>query len=350
MTTADTAKRLYERGLVDLRSRFDPDVNLVRDPFRPDRHQPHPSLWYAACLSRDGDTTVAEQIIDAALALQDRRADDPHHGNFRWHLEDDVVIDLNACQFVLEALIALPLDRLSVVTRERIAEAAALAFAEAQRLDVHWTYTNIYLLDVHNRILGGEIFDLPDVREQGTERLRAWATRTLELGAPHEFNSPTYAGVDLNCLADIVCRSKSQEARDLALEMEQLVWRHIARYWHAPTRQLSGPHSRAYRRDVVGASGFLKVVLHRVLGDEALLAKTPYYDGPDAEGEVIVAGIGYHCPPDARRCCGRPPRASFAKSSQPRPILNPWLKSRPNSPSARSRGRTGSVVRRSTGR
>ena len=65
--------------------------------------------------------------------------------------------------------------------------------------------------------------------------------------------------------------------------------------------QLSGPHSRAYRRDVTGAPGFLKVVLHKLLGDSRLLAKIPYYSGPDTEGEVQVALTEYHCPDDAER-------------------------------------------------
>lgn len=286
-------------GRDDLASRFDAGQSLVANRFLPGRHQPHPNLWYANCLLREGETEVAERIIVAALDLQERREADPHCGNFWWHKQDGVVIDLNSCQFVLEALIALPHESLSEEMRAHIADAAALAFEEAERLDVHWTYTNIALLDIHNRILGGELWGRADVQAQGIDRLREWAAHTREVGAPHEFNSPTYAAVDLNCLADIANRSTSVEARDLALEMEQLIWRHVAQYWHAPTRQFGGPHSRAYRRDVVGAPGFLKVVLYRVLGDEALLAKSPFYEGPDTEGEVIVSGIDYHPPEDA---------------------------------------------------
>ncbi|HUF53067.1 MAG TPA: hypothetical protein VMR52_04750 [Dehalococcoidia bacterium] len=299
MTPEDTALHLYQMGRADLAARFNAEHQLVANRFLPGRHQPHPSIWYAGCLLREDASPGAERIIAAALDLQERRQADPHRGNFWWHKEEGVVIDMNACQFVLEALIALPHERLSPAMRERIAEAAALAFAEAERLDVHWTYTNIALLDIHNRILGGELWGRSDVSKQGIARLRDWADRTREVGAPHEFNSATYAAVDLNCLADIASHSSSDEARALALEMEQLVWRHVAKYWHVPTRQLGGPHSRSYRRDVVGAPGFLKVVLYRVLGDEALLAKTPYYDGPDTEGEVIVSEIDYHPPDDA---------------------------------------------------
>ena len=315
----DTAAQLYAMGRDDLAARLNAPLGLVANRFLPGRHQPHASLWFAYCLLRDGDTEEAERVIEAALDLQERRTADPHHGNFWWHREDGVVIDLNACQFVLEALVALPLEALSAGLRERIAEAAELAFREAERLDVHWTYTNIHLLDIHNRILGGERFGLPHVTAAGVERLRAWLARTRETSGPHEFNSPTYAAVDLNCLAGIAGHSESAEARELALDGEQLVWRHVARYWHTPTLQLGGPHSRAYRRDVVGAPGFLKVVLYRLLADEALLAPSPYYEGPDTEGEVIVSRLDYHCPEDALQMFREPATRDIRESVAAQP-------------------------------
>ncbi len=295
----DTTKRLVELGRADLKGRFDPVLDLVRDPFRPDRHQPHASLWYAGASIESGDVSTAERIIEQVLTMQELRGSDSHYGNFRWHYEDEVVIDLNACQFVMEAMLRLRQERLGNELRDRVFASIRLALSEAERLDVHWTYTNIYLLDVHNRILAGQLLRDDDVRRAGEQRLQEWATRTKAVGAPHEFNSPTYAAVDLNCLADIANRAEDAETRELAMEMEHLVWRHTALHWHAPTLQLAGPHSRAYRRDVVGASGFLKVVLYKLLGDERLLAPSPYYEGPDAEGHLIVAGIDYHCPPDA---------------------------------------------------
>jgi len=285
MSTRDPdliSSTLFDRGFRDLESRFDPKAGLVRSPFQPDRHQPHPSIWFAHCLlirNGDGHAALAEQIISRVLTLQESRKGDPHAGNFRWFLEDTVVTDLNACQFVLEALVHLLIrapDRLSPETKERIFESMKLAFCEAERLDVHWTYTNIYLLDVQNSILGGQLLKDAVTRDRGERRLTDWAARTKAAGAPHEFNSPTYAAVQINALAAIAQFAEDEAMGKLALEMEQFVWRHVARYWHAPTMQLGGPHSRAYRRDVTGAPGFLKVVLYKLLGDPRLLAKTPY--------------------------------------------------------------------------
>jgi hypothetical protein len=299
------SRELFDRGFRDLEARFDPKARLVRNAFQPERHMPHPSIWYAHCLLMRGegsDTQQAEEIIAQALDLQEVREGDPHRGNFRWFSQDEVVTDLNACQFALEALVHMLLrvpEVLSGKLRERTFEAMRLAFAEAERLDVHWTYTNIYLMDAANCILGGQVLNLNAIRRRGEQRLVDWARRTKEAGAPHEFNSPTYSAVQINALAAIAQLAEDEATRLLAGEMEQFVWRHVARYWHAPTMQLGGPHSRAYRRDVAGAPGFLKVLLYKLLGDRRLLAPSPYYGGPGTEGEVQVALTQYHCPPEA---------------------------------------------------
>jgi hypothetical protein len=52
---------------------------------------------------------------------------------------------------------------------------------------------------------------------------------------------------------------------------------------------------------MTGAPGFLKVVIYKLLGDPRLLARQPYYWGPDSEGEVMAALTEYHCPPDAEQ-------------------------------------------------
>ena len=296
------ARSLFEHARRDLTERFDASVGLVRTEVRPDLHTPRDSLWHALGLLYEGDAATAERIIAAVLAMQERREDDPHHGNFRWWHEDPVVIDLNAVEFMLEGLTHILLrfaDRLSEGTRRAVFDAMRLGFDEIDRLDVHWTYTNIYLLDVHNSVLGGNIIGDAAVVERGVRRLRAWADRTRADGVPNEFNSATYSAVQINALAAIAQFAGDTSVRDLAREMERLLWRDVAAHFHARTRQLAGPHSRAYRRDVVGAPDFLKVLLYRVLGDHSLLDETPYYHGSGREGDTLVALTEYHCPSDA---------------------------------------------------
>jgi len=297
------SRELLEHGRGDLERRFDPALNLVRYHTELGTwHDPRDSLWYALCLLIDGEPRTAERIIRQVIGMQERHESDPHHGNFRWLYEDEIVTDLNAVEFLLEGLVHIlqrAAGRLSDETKREIFDCMRLAFEEVDRLDVHWTYTNIYLLDVMNSILGGEILADARIRERGLQRLRGWAEHTRARGCPHEFNSPTYSAVQITALAALGQFAQDADARALALEMEQFLWRHVARHFHPPTLQLAGPHSRAYRHDVTGAAGFLKVVLYRLLGEPRLLAQTPYYSGPGREGDVLVALTEYHCPPDA---------------------------------------------------
>jgi hypothetical protein len=143
-----------------------------------------------------------------------------------------------------------------------------LGFEEVRRLDVHWTYTNIFLLDVHNGILGGQLLGDQELIQRGVGRLQDWLERTQSDGAPHEFNSPTYSAVQIIALAAIVQFAEDAAIRRLAVEAERLLWTHVARHFHVPTQQLAGPH-RAYRHDVT-AHRLLKVLLYKILGDERL--------------------------------------------------------------------------------
>jgi hypothetical protein len=305
LSPGDRSRELFEHGIRSLENRFDPALSLVRLEADPARHDLRDSLWYALCLLI-GDppaeqTELAERIIAQVLTAQDRSGG-PHHGNFRWFYEDETVEDLNAVEFALERLVHILLragDRLSPRTRKAIEHAMRLGFEEIERLDVHWTYTNIYLLEVHNCIFGGELLDEPRLVERGVRRLIDWAERTKADGAPHEFNSPTYSAVQIIALAAVTQWAREGRAARAAREMEEYLWRHVASRWHAPTAQLAGPHSRAYRRDVTGAPGFLKVLLYKLLGGARLLAETPYYSGPGREGDIIVALTDLHCPPDA---------------------------------------------------
>ena len=67
-------------------------------------HATIPSVQLASELMANGtpaDIVEAADIFRAVLTCQEVREADPHLGNFRWELEDEVVEDLNAVQFVL---------------------------------------------------------------------------------------------------------------------------------------------------------------------------------------------------------------------------------------------------------
>jgi hypothetical protein len=265
-------------------------------------HDPRGSLAYATCLLREGGSdnlAAAEKVIDRVLSMQETRPGNAHFGNFRWYLENEVVDDLNAVEFMLEALAVIMLDygnHLSAGSQEHIREAMRLGLAEIERLDVHPSYTNIVLLDIHNSILCGQTLGDEHHEERGRRKLDDWIAFTARSGAPHEYNSPTYLGVDLTALASLAEHASDRDVRLKALLMEERLWLHVASRFHRPTCQIAGPHSRAYRSNTVGAGGFLKVVLYKELGYPELRRRSPYYPWDREEAHVSV-GLGrYHLP------------------------------------------------------
>jgi hypothetical protein len=297
------SQELYQDGRRQLEADFDPerDMVILRTGMG-DYHDPRGSLAYAACLLRDGgqqEVPLAERIIGAVLSMQERRPDNAHFGNFRWFWEDEGVTDLNAVEFMLEALIDVRLrfgQRLSPGLRRRIREAVRLGLGEIERLGVHLSYTNICLLDILNTVLGAQLIGDAHYLERGKQKLDAWIAYTARSGAPHEFNSPTYCAVDINALAALAERASDRGVALKARLMEERLWLHVATHFHRPTCQISGPHCRAYRHDTVGAGGYLKAVLYKELGIPELRRPTPYYPWPGEEGHVGIALGRYHLP------------------------------------------------------
>jgi hypothetical protein len=300
-TLDERSQELYEDGRRQFAADFDPEreMTLLRTGMG-DYHDPRGSLAYAVCLLRGGgrqEVAQAERIIEAVLSMQERRSGNAHFGNFRWFWEDGGVTDLNAVEFMLEALIDIWLrfgKRLSAGLRRRIRDAVRLGLGEIERLDVHVSYTNICLLDIRNTLLGAQLLSDAHYQERGKRKLDAWIAHTARSGAPHEFNSPTYCAVDINALAALAESARDREVALKARLMEERLWLHVATHFHRPTYQISGPHCRAYRHDTTGAGGYLKAVLYKELGFPELRRSTTYYPWSGEEGHAGIALGRYH--------------------------------------------------------
>ena len=133
------------------------------------------------------DLQLAERVLDAVLACQERHSDDPHCGNFLWMAEDEVVEDLNAVEFNLEALIPMMIrhgERLPAATQARVLGAIRLGLREIERLDVLVAYSNIAVLDIVNTALGGELLGEAGVAARGYRKLVEWMAFTDQHGIP----------------------------------------------------------------------------------------------------------------------------------------------------------------------
>ncbi len=298
-----TGQRLFAEGMAAWRKRFDEQSGLIEQ--RTDTGVFHPireSFGYAyALLQAEGASALpqVERIIRRALQAQERNPANIHYGGFKWMDEDRGVTDLNAVQFVLEQVLPLLIDYgewLNPDVRAALLDAVRLGIAEVVRLNVAVWYTNITLLDILNTVLAGQVLGDEGLLVRGRRRIDEWIAFTNRSGAVPEYNSPTYAAVDLAALAELAHRAVDPVVRVKAQVMEERLWLHTTLYYHHPTAQLAGPHSRAYHNDVTGGVCMIKRVLFRLLGDERLLRRSTYAPHRQDEGSVFAGRCPYHLP------------------------------------------------------
>jgi hypothetical protein len=220
-------------------------------------HESRKGAAFAARLVANGtpqDLALAGQILDVVLSCQERRENDPHHGNFFWMLEDDVVQDLNAVEFNLEHLIPMMLqhsDRISPDLQGCVLEAIRLGLDEIRRLDVLVAYSNIAVLDILNSCLGGELLRDPEIAGRGYRKLVEWMAFTDMHGIPFEYNSPTYTAVTVRALKRLVDLVQDGDTRIRARTALARLGLSAGLHIHAGTGRWAGPHSRAYQPSVV---------------------------------------------------------------------------------------------------
>jgi hypothetical protein len=220
-------------------------------------HESRRAAHLAANLVANGapaDLELAEKVLAAVLRCQETDPRDPHVGNFYWMAEDTVVEDLNAVEFVLEALIPMMrqhADRLPIKLQQQVFNAIRLGLAEICRLDVHIAYTNITLLDILNSCLGGELLGDAEIAQRGYRKLEAWMNFTNATGHPFEFNSPTYMSVNLRALKRLTDHVQDEATRQRARAMSAKLGLSVALHIHGGTGRWAAPHGRAYHPSVI---------------------------------------------------------------------------------------------------
>ncbi len=167
--------------------------------------------------------------------------------------------------------------------------------------EVPAAYTNIALMSAFLLDFAGDRLGEPGWRRTGLELGEAVAAGYREHGAFPEHNSPTYYGTDLFGLALWRERAPSARLRALALELEDSLWRDLARFYHAGLRNLCGPFTRAYGMDMSHYVAGLGCWIAPLLPPEA--APLPPVDddaehGHDLAELVWVGELGTRPPDD----------------------------------------------------
>jgi len=168
-------------------------------------------------------------------------------------------------------LLAHDADRFSAPARARLESWARQAIQEKMgsrqaALQFHGYNDNMPAKATLGMILGGEYFgDRPAV-EQGLWNLHQLRLLLARRGVISEHCSPTYSPLTLTNLAEIAALARSEEARTLAGACAERLWCELLAHYHAPTRSIAGPFSRAYATDSAGHLSALHFLLWLVFG------------------------------------------------------------------------------------
>ncbi len=189
-----------------------------------------------------------ERIFVLASQMQDRNPKSRSYGNFWWTLRDGKVMDANAVDFAMRGGALLWLkhrDFIPADAQAALKDLLELAVQGCLRHKVQSSYSNIAIMNAGDLILLGEALGKPYVADEGYARLDKFFRYTQAAGI-HEFDSPTYTGVDLDGLGMLEAYGQRATGRAQARALLELFWTDIALNWFPPAQKLAGPQSRTY--------------------------------------------------------------------------------------------------------
>ena len=204
---------------------------------------------YALTLAEAGQHPERlDRLFALAAQMQDRDPKSRSAGNFRWAMRDGKVMDDNAVDFCMRGGALLWLkhrDFIPTPARARLETLLDFAIQGCLRHKVRESYSNIAIMNAGDLILLGEALSRPEVAEEGYARLDRIFRYTQAAGI-HEFNSPTYTGVDLDGLGIIEAYCRRDAGRAQARALLQLLWTDVALNWFPAAQRLAGAQSRTY--------------------------------------------------------------------------------------------------------
>jgi hypothetical protein len=228
-------------------------------------HSVRNSAWYALGLllrNRGDDFDRAVRTFHAVLDYQFDEPGTPFHGTWyrapqEAHPPADAIMwrhyDPNWRQFIGTTLAIaleeygdlLPADLIARMDR---AIDLAIVGEPPDRCAPH--YTNIALMKSALMTWAGDRYGRPDWTTEGERFGQAAYEVFRQHGAFHEYNSPTYYGVNFYALAFWRVYARSAQLAAQGAEMEAEMWRDVAAFYHAGMGNVAGPYSRTYGMDM----------------------------------------------------------------------------------------------------
>lgn len=189
-----------------------------------------------------------DRFFQLAGQMQDRDPQSKYYGNFWWSMRDGKVLDANAVDFSMRGGALLWLkhrDFIPAPARDHLQGLLALGAQGCLRHKVPESYSNIAIMNAGDLILLGEALGRPDVADEGYARLDSVFRYTQTAGV-HEYDSPTYSGVDLDGLGLIEQFCRRDAGRAQARALLEFLWTDLALNWFPPAQKLAGANSRTY--------------------------------------------------------------------------------------------------------
>jgi hypothetical protein len=260
--------------------KLDPAVHLLHfDRFlkswKPGVHMTRDSLYFGRVLLDGGepaDLPRAEKVIQAVLDTQVKREGSPAQGNFPWGAEDreEEIWDPNWACFHAQTLLEILHwhgSRINPGLKQGAEAALELCGRHDLKRWVSPAYTNIGLLTSLCLACGGDWLQDPALSQAGRDKLKEVLECVEACGALDEYNSPTYAAVNLHTLGSLLLFLKDEESLVRAEKIWRMQWRSLLVKLHLPSGQLAGPYGRAYGRDMLRHThAQVKFCLARSLG------------------------------------------------------------------------------------
>jgi len=265
MTDQEIEVVLKEIGKTE--KQYDPVMHLVWTNGSPHYHSDiqkttkmhgiKPSLTYAVALldSRKPEfKKTAFDILRAMISLQDQNPGSKTCGVWPYYVEEPLATkrspaDRNWADFCAVPIISLINDHNELLPddlKEKTRNALLLAAKAIRSRDVRPDYTNISLMGLYVCYMTADMYHDTDLMTYARKRLKAFYDCTLLNKGFIEYNSPTYFKLSLDEVLRLKEHVVNQEDHAMLDSIYNTGWSIIARHYHQPSAQWSGPHGRCY--------------------------------------------------------------------------------------------------------
>ena len=261
-------KQILGKSLKELGERYDPNEKMITKKltgynYHTDAqtgvfHEVRSSFSYAVgLLDFGGEENIKRgfDIIEKVISLQDTNSLSKTCGIWPYYQEEPLSTkksppDFNWADFNSVSLLDAVMGHEAVVPdklKPIIKKSLILAARSIEKRNVRPGYTNIAIMGTYVTFMTSHLFDIPDMQEYAKSRLDNFYNYTIERGGFTEYNSPTYTIVALDELERMKRHIIAPDATRMIDSLYNIGWGMVARHYHKPSGQWTGPHSRSYR-------------------------------------------------------------------------------------------------------